>query len=145
MEKLEKLMSFSEFQKNKGRNGVTKSLKEPEIEDSVENYDLVLSDEEVEENTVEDEDVDGLETEIGDEEEEVEGDEVEMEIEDLDSKEEEPEEKVTRKTAKEEKSTIEKLSENTMVRQVGRTVMREVTRGLLGVLGIGGKRKKGWF
>lgn len=59
--------------------------------------------------------------------------------------EEEPEEKVTRKTAKEEKSTIEKLSENTMVRQVGRTVMREVTRGLLGVLGIGGKRKKGWF
>lgn len=59
--------------------------------------------------------------------------------------EEEPEEKITRRTVKEEKSTIEKLSENTMVRQVGRTVVREVTRGLLGVLGIGSKRKKGWF
>jgi len=31
-----------------------------------------------------------------------------------------------------------------MVRQVGRTVMKEVARGLLGVLGLGGK-KKGWF
>ncbi len=33
-----------------------------------------------------------------------------------------------------------------MVRQVGRTVMKEVARGLLGVLGLGGKKKKsGWF
>ena len=51
----------------------------------------------------------------------------------------------TKKSAKEEKSTIEKLSENTMVRQVGRTVMKEVARGLLGVLGLGGKKKGGWF
>ena len=51
-----------------------------------------------------------------------------------------------KKSAKEEKSTIEKISENTMVRQVGRTVMKEVARGLLGVLGLGGKKKKGsWF
>lgn len=50
-----------------------------------------------------------------------------------------------KKSAKEEKSTIEKLSENTMVRQVGRTVMKEVARGLLGVLGLGGKKKGGWF
>ena len=49
-----------------------------------------------------------------------------------------------KKSKKEEKSTIEKISENTMVRQVGRTVMKEVARGLLGVLGLGGK-KKGWF
>jgi len=56
------------------------------------------------------------------------------------------EEKPQRKTKeKEEKSTIEKLSENTMVRQVGRTVMKEVARGLLGVLGLGGKKKGGWF
>jgi hypothetical protein len=56
------------------------------------------------------------------------------------------EETVAKKTTKEEKSTIEKLSENTMVRQVGRTVMKEVARGLLGVLGLGGKKKKGsWF
>lgn len=48
---------------------------------------------------------------------------------------------------KEEPSVIEKLSKNTMVRQVGRTVMREVARGILGVLGLGGsgkKRKSGW-
>ena len=57
-----------------------------------------------------------------------------------------PENKTKKKSAKEEKSTIEKISENTMVRQVGRTVMKEVARGLLGVLGLGGKKKKGgWF
>lgn len=55
------------------------------------------------------------------------------------------EEKTEAKKTKEEKSTIEKISENTMVRQVGRTVFKEVARGLLGVLGIGGKKKGGWF
>lgn len=50
-----------------------------------------------------------------------------------------------KKNEKPEKSTIEKISENTMVRQVGRSVMKEVTRGLLGVLGLGGKKKGGWF
>lgn len=61
--------------------------------------------------------------------------------------EEEPEAKkgTTKKPAKEEKSTIEKISENTMVRQVGRTVFKEMARGLLGVLGIGRKKKGGWF
>lgn len=50
------------------------------------------------------------------------------------------------KAGKKEKSLIEKASENTMVRQAGRTVVREVTRGLLGALGLGGKKKKsGWF
>lgn len=34
------------------------------------------------------------------------------------------------------KSTLETISKNTMVRQLGRTVLREVTRGLLGALGI---------
>jgi DNA helicase HerA-like ATPase len=43
---------------------------------------------------------------------------------------------------KQEPSTIEKLSKNTMVRQVGNTVIREVARGLLGVLGLGGGSKK---
>jgi uncharacterized protein len=50
-----------------------------------------------------------------------------------------------RRSTKVEKSTIEKISENTMVRQVGRTVVKEVARGLLGVLGLGGKKKGGWF
>lgn len=61
------------------------------------------------------------------------------------------EEEVTAETPKtkqkEEKSILEKATENTMVRQIGRTVMKEVARGLLGVLGLGGnsKKKKGWF
>jgi uncharacterized protein len=44
-------------------------------------------------------------------------------------------------SAKPEKSTIEKVMGSPVAKQVGRTVMREVTRGLLGMLGIGGKRK----
>ncbi|MBX7052336.1 MAG: DUF853 domain-containing protein [Flavobacteriales bacterium] len=52
------------------------------------------------------------------------------------------------KTEKPEPSVVEKLSKNTMVRQVGNTVVRELARGLLGVLGLGGKtsrRKKSLF
>jgi len=37
---------------------------------------------------------------------------------------------------KRKKSTFEKLTKNTMVRQLGRTVARELTRGLLGALGV---------
>lgn len=37
---------------------------------------------------------------------------------------------------KEEPSTIEKVTKNTMVRQLGNTVLREFTRGLLGMLGV---------
>lgn len=48
-----------------------------------------------------------------------------------------------------EKSTVEKVLTSTTARQVGRTVARELTRGLLGVLGIGGstrrKKSSGWF
>jgi DNA helicase HerA-like ATPase len=36
---------------------------------------------------------------------------------------------------------IETLSKNTMVRQLGRTLVRELTRGLLGVLGTSSKRR----
>lgn len=43
--------------------------------------------------------------------------------------------KVTRKTKK-EPSVVESLSKNTMVRQLGRTVVRELARGLLGTLGV---------
>jgi DNA helicase HerA-like ATPase len=52
------------------------------------------------------------------------------------------------KPKKEEKSTVEKVLTSTTARQVGRTVAREVTRGLLGVLGIGAtrrKKKSSWF
>jgi len=46
------------------------------------------------------------------------------------------------KVEKEEPSVIERMSKNTMVRQVGTTVVRELARGILGVLGLGGKSRK---
>ncbi len=57
-------------------------------------------------------------------------------------------EPVIRKTtpkAKEEPSLAERISKNTMVRQAGNTVVRELARGILGVLGLGGGRKRGLF
>lgn len=62
--------------------------------------------------------------------------------------EEKVQEKESAKPKKEEKSTVEKVLTSTTAKQVGRTVAREVTRGLLGVLGIGGTRRKkktSWF
>ena len=44
------------------------------------------------------------------------------------------------KSGKKEPSMIEDISKNTMVRQVGRTVFRELARGLLGVLGVKSRR-----
>jgi hypothetical protein len=45
-----------------------------------------------------------------------------------------------------EKSTLETISQNTMVRQVGRTLARELMRGLLGAMGVSttsrGRRRK---
>ena len=38
--------------------------------------------------------------------------------------------------ARQEKSTLEKVLTNTTTRQIGRTVAREITRGILGVLGV---------
>jgi hypothetical protein len=49
-------------------------------------------------------------------------------------------------SGRKEKSTVEKVLGSTVTRQIGRTVAREVTRGLLGILGIGGtRRRKGLF
>lgn len=50
--------------------------------------------------------------------------------------EEEKAKTVSRRRTKKEDSFIESLSKNTMVRQLGRTLTREITRGLLGVLGV---------
>ena len=67
----------------------------------------------------------------------------------VENEEEEVEEPKPRKRAeKEEPSVIERMTKNTMVRQVGNTVVRELARGILGVLGLGGKSsrsKKGFF
>ncbi len=45
-------------------------------------------------------------------------------------------------TNKNEKSTLEEMMNSPLAKQVGRTLVRELTRGLLGVLGIGGSRKR---
>ena len=54
------------------------------------------------------------------------------------------------KAEKEEPSVFETIAKDPLARQIGRTVARELTRGLLGVLGLGGSRtttrkKTGWF
>ncbi|HMX39997.1 MAG TPA: DUF853 family protein [Saprospiraceae bacterium] len=51
---------------------------------------------------------------------------------------------------KEEPGMLETIAKDPMARQIGRTVARELTRGLLGVLGLGGssrtrRKKTGWF
>ncbi|GJM28565.1 MAG: ATPase [Cyclobacteriaceae bacterium] len=45
------------------------------------------------------------------------------------------------KKSKTEPTFLDTLSKNTMVRQMGRTLIRELSRGLLGVLGNGSKRR----
>ncbi|MBN1131999.1 MAG: DUF853 family protein [Bacteroidales bacterium] len=45
------------------------------------------------------------------------------------------------RTVRKKESVIEKMSKNTMVRQVGRTVAREVVRGVLGALGVSNIRR----
>jgi uncharacterized protein len=57
------------------------------------------------------------------------------------------EKEADRPRGREEKTVVEKVLDNPMARQIGRTVARELTRGLLGVLGLGGssRKKKGWF
>lgn len=52
----------------------------------------------------------------------------------------EPEPKAKR-TVRPEPSTLEKVTKNPMARQVGNTIVRELTRGLLGVLGIKTRRR----
>ncbi len=59
-----------------------------------------------------------------------------------------PAETRSSRPAKEEKGMLETVIDNPLARQVGRTVARELTRGLLGVLGLGGSsktRRKSWF
>ncbi len=70
-------------------------------------------------------------------------------IEDAQSEENQKELKkeVKKATKTKEKGVFEKMSKNTMVRQVGRTIVREITRGLLGALGITSRsrRRSSWF
>jgi hypothetical protein len=63
------------------------------------------------------------------------------------TEEEQKKEEIQTKHKPQEKSTVEKVLTSTTARQVGRTVAREVARGLMGVLGISGssRKKKSWF
>jgi DNA helicase HerA-like ATPase len=64
---------------------------------------------------------------------------------------EEQEEKEQKKSSgKQEKSTIEKVLDNSVTRQIGRTAANVITRSLLGALGLGGrssskKKSTSWF
>lgn len=51
----------------------------------------------------------------------------------------------SRKRRGREKSVFEQVYESTTTRQIGRTIAKEVTRGLLGALGIKKGRGKSWF
>ena len=46
----------------------------------------------------------------------------------------------TRRSTRQEKSTMEKVINSPLSKQVGRTLVREITRGIFGVLGIKGRR-----
>jgi hypothetical protein len=64
--------------------------------------------------------------------------------------EQQKEEKPAKASRKEEKSTLEKVLESPVTKQIGRTAANVITRSLLGALGLGGKsssrRKSGsWF
>ncbi|MEZ5056229.1 MAG: helicase HerA-like domain-containing protein [Saprospiraceae bacterium] len=54
-----------------------------------------------------------------------------------------------RKSTRAEKTVVEKVMDSTLTRQIGRTVARELTRGILGVLGVKSTGKKSssksWF
>jgi DNA helicase HerA-like ATPase len=51
-------------------------------------------------------------------------------------------EKPTARAARPEKSTVEKILESSVTRQVGRTAANLITRSLLGALGLGGRSRK---
>jgi hypothetical protein len=56
----------------------------------------------------------------------------------------------TKKSTKEEKSTFEKVADNTIVKSMVRTAGNTIVRSLLGALGLGGRSRsssktKSWF
>jgi hypothetical protein len=52
-----------------------------------------------------------------------------------------PEQQRTTTSRRTEKSTAEKIASSPLAKQVGRTLVREIARGIFGVLGLGGRRK----
>lgn len=62
---------------------------------------------------------------------------------------EKEEKEASKPSRKQEKSTVEKVLDNPVTRQIGRTAANVITRSLLGALGLGGrsskKRSSSWF
>ncbi len=52
-----------------------------------------------------------------------------------------PQQKSPTGSVRREKSTMEKVINSPLSKQVGRTLVREIARGILGVLGVGGRRR----
>ncbi|MDY0083193.1 MAG: DUF853 family protein [Ignavibacteriaceae bacterium] len=52
-----------------------------------------------------------------------------------------PPQRKTTTTRRTEKSTMDKVINSSLSKQVGRTFVREIARGLLGVLGVGGRKR----
>jgi uncharacterized protein len=48
-------------------------------------------------------------------------------------------------TEKKGKSTLETILSSPLTKQIGRTAASIITRSLLGALGMGGRKKTGWF
>ncbi len=47
----------------------------------------------------------------------------------------------TRTSTRKEKSTVDKVVNSPLSKQIGRTLVREITRGIFGVLGMGGRKR----
>ncbi len=47
----------------------------------------------------------------------------------------------TKTSTRKEKSTVDKVVNSPLSKQIGRTLVREITRGIFGVLGIGGRKR----
>ncbi len=68
--------------------------------------------------------------------------EFDLKVPDFNSGKYEPQQTSKSKTSsRSEKSTMEKVINSPLSKQVGRTLVREITRGILGVLGVGGRRR----
>ncbi len=51
-------------------------------------------------------------------------------------------EKIEPVRTKDEPSQLEQLAKSPLAKQIGRTLVREITRGILGVFGVGGRRRR---
>jgi DNA helicase HerA-like ATPase len=63
-------------------------------------------------------------------------------VKESEGEEKEVEEKATKKSTREEKSTFEEAINSPIAKQVGRTLVKEIVRGIMGVLGVSATQRK---